>query len=327
MKKLFTSVLLLAFFSFTFAVDINLSNSMRLSENEWVVALPIVSVNFWLTQINSFDLVIDPSDYLIFHTPSNIQLNGNIINTSVSLDHKRLTFVWNFSWAINIDWIKIRSYDQKIYWAKLWLNYMWDSATDTYTTNIIQQDQDGRYTDNMPPLAISNLQYTLSWNNINLTRDYSPDLDLISTIVEIYKNNAYLRYYTIWAKDTTTTIKDLDITKDNFKIVVYSKDIYYMSDPTTVEIPKQTIVIDQSTWSHSTWITKYVPSINLTFFNNIITRLDNNISQYTDWADSIINKRNLFIQFLEDFMTKKIRSSQFAKQIKTHIEMILLYRK
>lgn len=69
MKKLFALALLFTLIGLTFAVDINLSNSMRLSENEGVVQMPTVSINLSGTQITTFDLVVGASDYLIFHTP------------------------------------------------------------------------------------------------------------------------------------------------------------------------------------------------------------------------------------------------------------------
>ena len=109
---------------------------------------------------------------------------------------------------------------------------------------MIEQDQDGKNSDTMKPLPVSNLRYTLSGTVIVLNRNPSPDLDLLNTTVEIYKNNGYLRYFTVGAKDTNTTINDVDTTKDTIKIVISAKDIYYMSDPTTIEIPKYQAVVE-----------------------------------------------------------------------------------
>lgn len=115
---------------------------------------------------------------------------------------------------------------------------------DTYSINVIEQDQDGKNSDTMRPLPISNLTYTLSGTTILVNRTPSPDLDLLNTTVEIYKNNGYLKYFTVGAKDTGTKISDLDTTKDTIKIVVSAKDTYYMSDPTTIEIAKQQAVVE-----------------------------------------------------------------------------------
>lgn len=244
MKKLFTLALFLAFFEFTFAVDINLSNSMRLSENEWIVVLPTITINLTTTQINSFDLVIWASDFLIFNTPWDIKLNNNSVQPTVSSDYKRLIFSWNFSWTVIINWVKIRSYDQEVIGAKLWLNWAWDDTIDTSTTNILQQDKDGRYTADMKPLPISNVSYVTGDGSVSLQRKKSPDLNIIGQMIRINRNWYFFNDIFVSSLDNKYTINNLDFNKYSYSLELYSKDRYYLSDATTIQLPKQQAVVE-----------------------------------------------------------------------------------
>jgi len=64
------------------------------------------------------------------------------------------------------------------------------------------------------------MTYSLSGKHIILFWDPSPDLDLISTIVELYKNDGYVNFLTVSAKETAISITTLDPYKDNIKITI-----------------------------------------------------------------------------------------------------------
>ena len=58
------------------------------------------------------------------------------------------------------------------------LDYTGTTDPDTYTTNMIELDENGRYSDNMMPLSASNPSYEATGNSVKVYRDKSPDLDI-----------------------------------------------------------------------------------------------------------------------------------------------------
>jgi len=94
-----------------------------------------------------------------------------------------------------IENIKIRTYDQRIRGSVIGLDYMGSTDPDLYSTNVVELDENARYSDTMKPLPFSNVSYTKNGNELTLFWDNSPDLDVIGSIVRVNKNGSFRRDY------------------------------------------------------------------------------------------------------------------------------------
>jgi len=241
MKKLFLLCFLFVSFSVAFWIEFDLKTSLYLDENEWIVSLWVVDILLQSgTNLSEFDLNIWKNDYMIFDDDfSKITIN-NTTWFDVSLDetYKTLSFVWLFSWDLEIWWIYIRTYDEKIDDAKLWLNWTWDVSIDEYTIRKIDLDENWTNSDSMKPLPITNWSYSIDWKTISLSWAKSPDLDITKNLVRVYRNGYFFNDISLSPIDATYILTDIDLDEYTWKIELYSKDVYYLSVPFALYLEK-----------------------------------------------------------------------------------------
>lgn len=241
MKKIWLFLCLLFWlWSFIFAIDVNISSSLNLGENEWVTNLGDVTIHFDSWEVTTFKLLIWTwsDDFFIFNNNlSDIKINNQYVSVSLDINYKTLTFNGFFSWTITVQWIKIRTYNQKINNSKIGLDYIWNSDIDVYTTNTVNLVEDGRYSDNMKPLSVSNLMYTTGSTSVKFFWNNSPDLDIMGYMIRMNKNGYFSK--DVMDMSSWSTINDLDFTANKYSFEVYSKDQYYLSDPVIITIEKQ----------------------------------------------------------------------------------------
>lgn len=110
----------------------------------------------------------------------------------------------SFSWTIKLSWVFIRTYNERITGAKIWIDYNSDWQIDSYSTNVVELDKNWRYSDNMKPLAVSDIEYNLTntWKTIEIDFKHWVDLDnnwtFITitkiTSIHIFMSNLYQKY-------------------------------------------------------------------------------------------------------------------------------------
>jgi len=262
MKKILLIILLvlpLITFANTENVTFNLSSSIRLDENDWETYLWDLKIDLWEKTTKNLNFLISNNDYLIFaNDVSNIEINSlktnindiNLVNGNKIL---KIELKEEISWELILKWVKIRTYDQRISWAKIWFDYNNDNIADLYSINIIDLDENGRHSDNMKPLPVWSVGYDINKNtnwkyNIIINWEKSPDLDIYWSFVKVNKNNNYgnIKEEFIWKLDNQIfSYSDMDLEKDTYRFEIYSKDFYYLNtDPYIIELDKDDLIVE-----------------------------------------------------------------------------------
>lgn len=324
----------------------NLRNSIEFDENEWEVYLPVVEIDLTDKKTNTISLFISNDWDFIF---ANNQLwvtttNSKIKNISFDNLNKTLKIIFNenITWKINLEGIKIRTYDLEIRDWRIWLDYNDDNIVDKYSTNFVSLEENDRYSDNMYPLPVSDIKSTVTKNNnwnydITINWKKSPDLDGVWSIVKVNKNNNYWniieKNISLWEEQTFKYL-NMNLEKDVYKIKILSKDFYYETrepyviilnkDYLTVNSKEETIKwkdnnTDKSNKTEETIKEeKYIPIfVNNQEYNLAILKLDHYIERKSKWKsnikqiNNIMKLRNLFLITLEKF--DKVHKNEMNK--------------
>jgi hypothetical protein len=167
--------------------------------------------------------------------------------------------------------LKIRSYSRNIRDARIGLII---NNNTFYSTNYIDQVRDGSNWDRLEPLPVKNIQHSMSGSSLFISWDPSPDLDIVRTSLQIYKNGAYFKFIELSPAASTYALDLADLLDSSIQIDIAARDVYYSSavsvirvDPNVIEniIPEEEILY-------------YKPQIDSKLLSAIIVRLDANLS-------------------------------------------------
>lgn len=312
MKKfILSALLLLSLSSISLWVSVDLNQTIEFDNNIWDVSIPSIIVNLSWENLDEFSLLLW-SQKIIFIDSYNWDLEYSISN-----DHKKLTFKWDFeNETITIEWLKIRVYWDKINEARIYLDINWDSITDYTSTKYIYVNDDDN-DDDTKPLPIKNLSYEINGKNISLSWTKSPDLDIMKQIVRIYKDNNFYMDKFITAGDTSIVLENYDTNSNSYKIEIYAKDQYYSSDSVYIDIPKITNTditqdIETTEYNQSKYETN---SIQLKAIANIIDTKINLKNYNAEKYNQAIEYRNQLIELLDKYLKKEKTMSQTSKEM------------
>ncbi len=236
-KLLFVVIFSVMFVCSVFAIDISFT-SPSYETNEGIVSLPSLKINLDDGIYSWFDLVLRNEDSIIFdQNLTKVKIDKiNNFDVSLSDDNKRAIFSGNFTWDFKIKGLYIRTYEDEVNWY-IGLDYKGDDNVDIYSHWIIMvEDEDND--DNLKPLPIRKLTYSLTGDFVMLNWIPSPDLDLVYSLIRLKRNGNFYKDIRISSKDNSYKV-DLDLKDYKRKVAIYAKDQYYLSDPVIIDVVKE----------------------------------------------------------------------------------------
>ncbi|MDD3793281.1 MAG: hypothetical protein PHI37_00515 [Candidatus Gracilibacteria bacterium] len=362
MKKL--SFIFLLFFTTISQIQafnsFNLEVSQRFGENEGETYLSPLIIDLGNIETNKLSFFINENDYFIFGNDfskiTNSRQDVSIKETQTLNGNKVLNFDFenSFSGTIKLSGVFIRTYNERITGAKIGIDYNSDGKIDSYSKNVVELDKNGRYNDNMKPLAVGNVEYNLTntGKTIEINFKHGVDLDNNGTFITITKNNEYSYFYEQFIPKISTgsfVYHKLDLENNTYEIKLFSKDDYYLNDDFfIIKLSKDDLVLDKTqtvsltntgtvintstgeTISQTGIITntgeiildkqemiidKILPIFKTKSFNDFMIKFDNRLDK-REYKKEVRVVRNEIIQLLKDYEDKKITKTFVKSELK-----------
>lgn len=239
-------------------VSFNLSTYQEFEENDWEVYLSPINIDLWGYDTKNINLSISTNDYFIFSDDLSWVLldSSSFYIDKVYLDTEnkvlRINLLDDAPTKFTISWIKIRIYEETLYSAKIWLDYNNDDIVDLYSTNMIDVVKNDDKSDNMRPLAVTNVKFNLleksdSLYDAEFTWSWSYDLDSIWTLIRVKKNDNYWYIKEDFISKTEIQeykYKNMDLEKDTYTFEIYSKDNYFLNTNPSIIILNNDSLLD-----------------------------------------------------------------------------------
>lgn len=340
------------FFSSTLAVQFTSEFSQKFDVNAGKQTLTMLTIkadsDTEISKTNGIKLILDESFKLNFDptTVTGIVLWGTastkVDTITLSNDYMKLTITLKDNVVkdetITLSNIGVIVYDREQSYKNIGIDINNDNVADSNEPNGLKIDATNTRSDHLAPNEVKNVVGNTVNGKISLTWTVPGDLDFIMTKIEFLdtnKTNIGEDYvYTIGEYQFTPTtatkyvrISTRDRKDNNSEWIIYPLSDFGWTVVTPIVTPITTVTTWTTMTTTTTTTTKYTPTLKSAVLSFIATKLDGNITKYGTNDDTTINQRNLFVKFLENFLSKKLSVNQFNSQLVNHAAMLQMFKK